>query len=138
MKKLLVFLAVAIAAVSCNKSESILVTSRIGANAQCPMVVDYLTTLTSVEYDAGDPNFVYNYTIDESQCPISVIKTQADTIADNIAAAIRTVPDSKIILDACVDANVVILYKYKGSESGDGFRIYYDPSDSHTRVVLDL
>lgn len=116
MKKVLLLLTIVIFAVSCNRSEVVLFASKTQLNAQCPMVVDETTTLKNVVYDIGEPFFIYNYTINETICPMSAVKDQIETLAESIKSAID-VPANQAFLAACANANVQILYQYSGSES---------------------
>ena len=51
-------------------------------NAQCPMQVDELTTLSSASLE-GD-NFVYNYSIDESSISMASIEENRESIKANL------------------------------------------------------
>lgn len=133
MKKVLFLLTIAILAVSCNRSEAVLFASKTQVNAQCPMVVDEITTLKNVVYDIGEPFFIYNYTINETICPMSAVKDQIETLAENVKSTID-VPANQVFLAACANANVKILYQYSGSESGEMCWITYDPNNKTTTV----
>ena len=133
MKKVLFLLTIAILAVSCNRSEAVLFASKTQVNAQCPMVVDEITTLKNVVYDIGDPFFIYNYTINETICPMSAVKDQIETLAENVRTTIDA-PANQVFLAACANANVMILYQYSGSESGEMCWITYDPNNKTTTV----
>lgn len=133
MKKVLLLLVVAIAAISCNRSESVLYATRVQIENQCPMVVDEITTLKNVSYNINDQFFIYNYTIDESKCPMSVIKDQIDQIAENIKSTISN-PLNKEFLEACINANVSIMYKYNGNESGETCLIIYYPKSKEMEI----
>lgn len=136
MKKVLLLLAIAIFAVSCNQGETVLFVSKTQTNAQCPMVVDEIATLKNVVYDIGDSFFIYNYTINETICSMSAVKNQIETLAENIKSSVD-VPANQVFLAACVKANVKVLYQYSGSESGEMCWITYDPNNKTTTVKRD-
>lgn len=126
MKKLLLLIATIFLMASCNSGEVVLLQVKKQLNSQCPMVVDEITTLKNVEYEPGDMCFIYNYTIDETKCPMSTIKERKDVLAENIKAQ-NSNSANKTLMDVCIKADVFIIYQYTGSESGEKCAIEYYP-----------
>lgn len=133
MKKLLFVLAAVIFAASCKSGESVLFASKTQINSECPTVIDEITTLKNVVYGIGDPVFIYNYTIDETKCPMSLIKEQIEVLAEQIKSGMDH-PDMQAFLDACKKANVYVLYQYSGSESGEMCWISYYPNSKEVKI----
>lgn len=133
MRKLLLsFAVVLITGISCSQGEALLLAAKMQANAQCPMMVDEFTTLENVKYEMGDSFFVYNYSIDETKCPMAVIEAQSEVLAESIKNSLESkMGDLSVqsLLKTCIKENVKILYQYSGSESGTTCRIIYSPKD---------
>lgn len=101
-------------------------------NAQCPMVIDELTTLQSADYHLRSKYFTYNYSINEEMCSISLLKENLGLIAERIPAILEEIPDSEAFITACINANVEIMFKYTGDRSGESCCIIYNPKTRTT------
>ena len=132
MKKYFFLFVILLITVSCsNKSESIISQGVVAANNLCPMQVDAATTLDKVDY--SDKTISYYYTIDEEQCPMSLLDASLDQLAENAVAVMKR-PESKSLIDACADVNAKILFIYKGNRDGDSVSIEYYPATNKTEV----
>lgn len=125
MKKVILLLFAVCAFTACSR-ESVLLATKMQTNLQCPITVDGITTLEKVVYDIGSSVFLNIYTIDESQCPMSLIRDQLETLAENIKTA-NHAPGNEKFLKACKRAQVKIMYQYCGSETNDMCWITYFP-----------
>lgn len=97
-------------------------------NAQCPMQVDELTTLSSASLE-GD-NFVYNYSIDESSISMASIEENRESIKANLKQVLSgSDPTIKQMVSVCKNADTGILYRYVGDISGNVCIIKFSPSE---------
>lgn len=95
------------------------------------MQVDAVTTLDKVDY--SDKTLSYYYTIDEEQCPMSLLDASLEQLAENVVANMK-LPESKPLIDACADVNAKILFIYKGNRYGDTVSIEYNPTTDITEL----
>ena len=97
-------------------------------NAQCPIQVDELTTLSSASLE-GD-NFVYNYSIDESSISMTSIEENRESIKANLKQTLSgSDPTIKQMVSVCKNADTGILYRYVGDISGNVCIIKFSPSE---------
>lgn len=130
------FLSVVFIATACYRNESILLVAQKTVNSQCPKVIDKITTLKNVQYNINDRFFVYNYTIDETKCPMSEIKKKLDILANNVKSMLDT-PENRAFLEACINAEVLVLFQYSGSESSEMCWITYYPKIKEVKIKRD-
>ena len=137
MRKFLLLL-LAIATVTATYGQkSLLLASKKGINATCPMVCDAqgLVTMVSAEYNKKSPLFVYNYVIDENRCSMSALKNDVlPAAAEEIVRTLESNSQTRPFLNACIKAKVLILFKYRGSKSGETCSIIYNPKTKKTKV----
>lgn len=102
------------------------------ANKECPMQLDEVTTLENVEYIKG-VSVNYNNTINETWLSMSFIEENIDLFAESIVEDLTSGdPDLEEFIEACKNRNVVIIYNYRGSESGRTCSITYNPNTKTT------
>lgn len=146
MKKVFFILSlVMLVLASCDKNKSantavsdkdaILVQSAQQAQNLCPMEVDYVTTLTGVNYNPNTRRFTYEYEIDESQVEMSVLSQSAEVLGQSIVASLENNELSKLILNPLAEVNGLMYYVYKGSKSGDSFTIVVNPKDNSYEIL---
>lgn len=130
LRTLMLVACCALFAISCSRQDARaqLADACKEINSACPTQLDYLTTLTNVEYDYGDEYFVYNYLVDESVVSIELLEENLGNIVDEVLESLRgDDPDIKAFLDACIQADVDLLYVYHGDQTGDSCHFTYDP-----------
>jgi len=103
-------------------------------NANCPMLVDGMTLLTSVVMN--DNFFCYNYMVDEDQISI-------ERLSDNIETMIATIHESAFdengsmnsLVNNCKLIGYNIIYQYEGSNTGDYIKLKLNLDDETIEVV---
>ena len=100
----------------------------------CPKVVDALTTLVDISYDADSKQFVYNYEIDETQTSISAIAPNAEAIGNVLINVINETPAIEPLLKNLTEVGGKIYHVYTGSKSGKSFSIVINPEDKSFKV----
>ena len=137
MKKLFLFLIVAILATSCNINEIILLEVRDEKNKQYPLVAAEGMTMENVIYEIGDEYFIFNISIDETKHPMWAIKACGEELAQDLKATIESTEDNSFI-DALIDAEVAVVFQYLGSTSGEGISVTYYPATQEYTVNNSL
>ena len=90
----------------------------VSTNAQCPIQIDKVMTLSSVSLEKD--NFVYNYSLDENTVSVESIEGNKDVLKANIKKLLLSGdPMMQELIRTCKEANVSILYRYIGDISGD-------------------
>ena len=125
MKKIILFISVLFLVVSCSNQESVVAEAAREADKACPKTVDFATTMDRVMYTHGD--LVYNFTVNDDIIPMKDLDAKIEQLSTNIEAAMR-LPQTKPLLEACKDADVDIVYNYRGSNSGRSIEVIYNPN----------
>lgn len=125
---LLIIAVLGVLTTACDKNDVVIEAFRSQVQKMCPISVDEVTTLTSVDFDKEEGAFVYNYTIDDAKCPIDELAKHLKTYGANLKAALQA-PDAKPFLDACVERDIKVVYQYTGKGTGQKCWVSYNPSN---------
>ena len=137
MKKILLLVVAMLCFATSFAQSSVLLETKRTINADCPMKLDEMTTISSVQYQAGDSYFYYNYTIDEEYCPITLLKSSQqvmDALVESTVAMIDSIPDSELFLDACIKARADLVFRFTGDKSRETLSIIYYPKTKKAAI----
>lgn len=137
MKKVIFFLSImmlTLASCGSKGSNAKLKVMAEQANAMCPMPVDQVTTLTSVDYNESSNDFIYTYSYDEVLLPLSGLKENADVLAQQIIGTLTTNPQTQELIEMLNEADADLIYTYVGNEGGGEFSIVIDPATSEYKI----
>lgn len=137
MKKILLLAVAMLGFATAFAQSSVLLETKRTINADCPMKLDEMTTISSVQYQAGDSYFYYNYTIDEEYCPITLLKSSQqvlDALVESTVAMIDSIPDSELFLDACIKAHADLVFRFTGNKSRETLSIIYYPKTKKAAI----
>lgn len=134
IKKLVLILGIAFIAVACDKNEQILQRSAEQAAAKCPIPIDFVFTLSGVEYKPGDKYFTYTYLLNENQLSMEWLRNSAEYVDGELFKEdfMSSISDLPKLLRLCAEENVEIKHIYQGTESGEQISLIYNPK---TNVV---
>ena len=129
-----VVMTIAVMNTACTSNSQLDLAIRIAA-ADCPMVIDEMTTVTDIFREEG--NVVYACSVDEGIAEVSVSELDMPLIRDVMKnAMLETLKemnenddDFKEFVKLCKDAGCNIVYRYIGSESGYSMDIPIYPSE---------
>lgn len=93
------------------------------ANAQCPVTIDELTTLTSMCFENGF--LVYGYEIYDAEIVIADLNSN-NALRKSVGAALKSGdPNMTKIVSYCKACNYGIIFRYKGIFSGDVYDLKF-------------
>lgn len=137
MKKILLLVVAMLSFATSFAQSSVLLETKKAINDECPMQLDEMTTVSSAQYQSGDPYFYYNYTINEESCPIALLKSSQevmDLLVESTVAMIENIPDSKLFLDACIKARADLVFRFTGDKSRETLSIIYYPKTKKAAI----
>ena len=137
MKKILLLVVAMLSFATSFAQSSVLLETKSTINADCPMKLDEMTTISSAQYQAGDAYFYYNYTIDEEYCPIALLKSSQevmDMLVESTVAMLESIPDSDLLLDACIKAHADLVFRFTGDKSRESLSIIYYPKTKKAAI----
>lgn len=97
-------------------------------NVSCPMTIDEATVLEKLVIEADD--VVYIYKINEEAVDMDALKGNKEQMKQGIKASLNVSdPALKAFLEACLNDNKNLAYRYVGDTSGDTMECVFSVSE---------